>query len=221
MKYLEGKQLPVDEGEFNSECGVGKREHSQLSRLPLTTSLNVQNFPSKGYSITPEDLYTIIINYVSTASLSGWDDLGRTIGALKGSSNLRWANPLEVKNTVEKVFTEKFGDKSAAKAKAAAVSPIVCPSLSSIHLKALARRSNQRKKLQLHQAPVPVLHPSLRLNRYSRRAFWANSINQEKIPRFTLASVKPIWPPQAVRFGLDSLQNLMVSSTLATQKQFS
>lgn len=122
MKYLEGKQLPVDEGEFNSECGVGKREHSQLSRLPLTTSLNVQNFPSKGYSITLEDLYTNILNYVSTASLSGWDDLGRTIGALKGSSKLRWANPLEVKNTVEKVFTEKFGDKSAAKAKAAAVS---------------------------------------------------------------------------------------------------
>lgn len=90
--------------------------------------LIISKFSPEGFSITLEDLYTKVLNYVNTASPSSWDDLGRTIGALKGTPDLRWANPLEVKNTVEKVFTEKFGDKSTAKAKAA-VSHTVCPKL--------------------------------------------------------------------------------------------
>lgn len=67
-------------------------------------------------------MYTKVLNYVSTASPSGWNDLGPTIGVLKGSADLRWANPLELKNVVEKVFTEKYGDKSAARASKSGVS---------------------------------------------------------------------------------------------------
>ena len=39
------------------------------------------------------------------------------IGGLKNTSNLRWANPLELKNTVEKVFVDTFGSKDEALAK--------------------------------------------------------------------------------------------------------
>jgi glutaminyl-tRNA synthetase len=39
------------------------------------------------------------------------------ISGVKGTPELRWANPLELKNTVEKVFAERFGAKEAAKAK--------------------------------------------------------------------------------------------------------
>ncbi len=72
-----------------------------------------------GFTISPEDLHTKILGYVSAANLSGWSDLGRTIGDLKGKSDLRWANPLEVKVATEKAFIEVFGAKTAApKAKA-------------------------------------------------------------------------------------------------------
>lgn len=36
------------------------------------------------------------------------------IGGLKSASDLRWANPLELKNTVEKVFVDTFGSKEGA-----------------------------------------------------------------------------------------------------------
>jgi glutaminyl-tRNA synthetase len=36
---------------------------------------------------------------------------------VKNIAELRWANTLEVKNTVEKVFNAKFGAKEAAKPK--------------------------------------------------------------------------------------------------------
>lgn len=39
------------------------------------------------------------------------------IGGLKNTSDLRWANPLELKNAVEKAFVDTFGSKEGALAK--------------------------------------------------------------------------------------------------------
>jgi len=47
--------------------------------------------------------------------VTGWANLGATISGLKNSPELRWANPLEVKNRVERVFTDTFGTKGQAK----------------------------------------------------------------------------------------------------------
>ena len=37
---------------------------------------------------------------------------------MKNIPSLRWANPLEIKNAVERVFAQVFGAKEAAKPKA-------------------------------------------------------------------------------------------------------
>ncbi len=71
-----------------------------------------------GFSITREELLTRAKEYISSADVTGWANLGPTLNALRGSSELRWANPLEVKDAVEQVFLEKFGPKVAAKPKA-------------------------------------------------------------------------------------------------------
>jgi len=39
------------------------------------------------------------------------------IGGLKNTPDLRWASPLELKNTVEKAFVDTFGSKDEALAK--------------------------------------------------------------------------------------------------------
>lgn len=57
--------------------------------------------------------------HISSASVSGWANLSATISGLKASPELRWANPLELKNVVERVFTDAFGEKTAIKAKGA------------------------------------------------------------------------------------------------------
>lgn len=58
------------------------------------------------------------MEYIKTNAVSGWANLGAVIGNLKTSPELRWANPLELKNTVERAFSESFGAKEAAKPKA-------------------------------------------------------------------------------------------------------
>ncbi|EJD01141.1 glutaminyl-tRNA synthetase [Fomitiporia mediterranea MF3/22] len=92
VKFMEASGVPADDTEFNKECGVG-------------------------FSITPDELLAKVKSYVSSAAVTGWANLGATIGSLKTSPDLRWANPLELKNTAEKVFTEMFGEKTAIKAK--------------------------------------------------------------------------------------------------------
>ena len=69
-----------------------------------------------GFSITAEQLAKQVSDYLASAAVSGWVNLGATIGALK-STDLRWANPLELKNAVESAFLEKFGPKETAKPK--------------------------------------------------------------------------------------------------------
>lgn len=70
-----------------------------------------------GFSITTEELGEKISNYITANAVAGWSSLGAVISALKNTAELRWANPLEVKNAVEKTFTKTFGAKEAAKPK--------------------------------------------------------------------------------------------------------
>jgi glutaminyl-tRNA synthetase len=60
--------------------------------------------------------------------VSGWASLGAVIGGVKNIPALRWANPLDIKNAVERVFTQAFGAKEAAKPKAKVndIDHIVC-----------------------------------------------------------------------------------------------
>lgn len=60
--------------------------------------------------------------------MSGWTSLGAVISGVKNIPSLRWANPLEIKNAVERVFTRTFGAKEAArpKAKVGDIDHILC-----------------------------------------------------------------------------------------------
>ncbi|PPQ77709.1 hypothetical protein CVT25_011144 [Psilocybe cyanescens] len=98
VKYVEANKLPVDEAQFNSECGVG-------------------------FFISPEELYAQVNDYVTTNNTTSWASLGTVINALKASPSLRWANALDVKKTVDKVFLDKFGAKEAAKPKVKEAKP--------------------------------------------------------------------------------------------------
>ncbi|KAL1735985.1 tRNA synthetases class I, catalytic domain-containing protein [Schizophyllum commune] len=92
-KYVETHSPPIDIQDFDKECGVG-------------------------FSITPEELYKQITEIAEPSASKGWAGLGSVISAAKAVPSLRWANALEVKATVEKLFLEKFGPKEAAKPKA-------------------------------------------------------------------------------------------------------
>lgn len=93
VKYLETHRAPIDETEFDIECGVG-------------------------FSITSEELYSSVMSYIRENAVTGWPNLGSVISGVKASPSLRWANPLEIKNAVEKAFTETFGTKESVKPKA-------------------------------------------------------------------------------------------------------
>lgn len=62
-------------------------------------------------------MYAQVSNYISSSAVTGWTNLSSVITGVKGTPELRWANPLELKNSVERVFTEKFGTKETAKPK--------------------------------------------------------------------------------------------------------
>ncbi|KAJ7180270.1 glutamine-tRNA ligase [Mycena crocata] len=91
-KYVESHQTPIDGADFDKHCGVG-------------------------FSITAEELYAQIEKYTTSAGIAGWASLGQAISGARNVPELRWANTLDVKNTVEKVFNHKFGAKEAAKPK--------------------------------------------------------------------------------------------------------
>ncbi|KIJ56598.1 hypothetical protein M422DRAFT_148933 [Sphaerobolus stellatus SS14] len=92
IKYLEDRTLPVDETEFCSECGVGQ----------FNISVLVSDF---------------IKTAVKDASL-GWANLSFVLSGVRTIPGLRWANTLEVKKTVEGLFTAIYGTKESAKPKA-------------------------------------------------------------------------------------------------------
>jgi glutaminyl-tRNA synthetase len=78
-----------------------------------------------GFVISPTELLAQINKYITTNTIPGWASLGPVISALKSTPELRWANPLEVKNAVEKAFIDNFGPKEAAKPKGKASIPAV------------------------------------------------------------------------------------------------
>ncbi|KAF7332050.1 Glutamine-tRNA ligase [Mycena kentingensis (nom. inval.)] len=92
VKYIGETSLPVDGPKFDQACGVG-------------------------FTITREALYDAIASYTTRTEVRGWSNLGQVLGAVKGNPELRWANTLEVKNTAEQVFLDKFGPKEATKPK--------------------------------------------------------------------------------------------------------
>ncbi|KAF8897714.1 glutamine-tRNA ligase [Infundibulicybe gibba] len=93
VKYVSVHQTPIDDKDFEKACGIG-------------------------FSITPEEVYQHITSYITTNAITGWANLGPVISAVKGTAELRWVNPLEVKNAVDKIFLDKFGPKETAKPKA-------------------------------------------------------------------------------------------------------
>jgi glutaminyl-tRNA synthetase len=71
-----------------------------------------------GFSIEPAQILEHAKSFISSSAASGWANLGTVISGLRSNADLRWANPLEIKNAVEKAFLETFGPKEAAKPKA-------------------------------------------------------------------------------------------------------
>ncbi|KZT72536.1 glutaminyl-tRNA synthetase [Daedalea quercina L-15889] len=144
-KYLESHALPIDGTDFDKHCGVG-------------------------FSITPEQLAAQVTDYLSSAAVTGWANLGATLGALK-NTDLRWANALELKNAVESAFSQKFGPKEAAKgkgkegkkeapAKAAAAATEGAPSASATSSKTVFTEGFLGR---LHKVgDNPQIHPHLR-----------------------------------------------------------
>ena len=62
-------------------------------------------------------MYALVEAHVASDDVAGWTNLGPVVSALKNSSELRWAAPLDVKNAVDKAFNAKFGPKESAKSK--------------------------------------------------------------------------------------------------------
>ncbi|GJJ07401.1 hypothetical protein Clacol_001603 [Clathrus columnatus] len=92
VTYLEKHPLPVGENDFESECGVG-------------------------VIVTVEQINAIIGEYVLKGSVRGWADVGSVLSGVKNLPTLRWANTLDVKNSVERIMTEAFGPKNQPKGK--------------------------------------------------------------------------------------------------------
>ncbi|KAG2013282.1 glutamine-tRNA ligase [Coprinopsis cinerea AmutBmut pab1-1] len=93
VKYLQANPSPVNNAEFDKECGVG-------------------------FSITPEQIFEHVKSYLASNTVTGWANLGAVITGVKANPDLRWAAPVEIKNAVEKAFLETFGPKQAAQPKA-------------------------------------------------------------------------------------------------------
>lgn len=86
-------------------CWYGEFEHFLEGRSIHRT----------GFTITPEEIHNEITRHIESSPLNGWQDLGPTLGALRGLPTLRWANQLEVKTALESILTTKFGSKESAK----------------------------------------------------------------------------------------------------------
>jgi glutaminyl-tRNA synthetase len=103
--------------------------------------------------MTAEQLYEIVQN--TLASAKGWTELGPSLGSVKTLPGLRWANPLEIKNAVEKVFLEKFGPKTAAPPKAKVCSLIISTRerLFKVSIKAAKNSVQDKEKASTEPAP--------------------------------------------------------------------
>lgn len=78
-------------------------------------------FEAVGVVVTPEQVYQSVTDYVDSnvpAATAGWTHLSSVISSVKSTVALRWANTLDVKTAVERVFTERYGPKELSKSKA-------------------------------------------------------------------------------------------------------
>lgn len=108
VKYLGTHHPPIDDAEFDKECGVGTSVRYLFTRS--RDSLLV------GIELSLSDIAARVNAYITSKAPTSWSALSGAIGDLK-STDLRWASPLDVKNAVEKAFTDLFGSKEEAKAK--------------------------------------------------------------------------------------------------------
>ncbi|ESK94428.1 glutamine-trna ligase [Moniliophthora roreri MCA 2997] len=140
VKYV-ASHPTINDSEFDQECGVG-------------------------YSITAEELLNHVSEYIMSNAVAGWEKLGPTISGVKSVPALRWANPLEIKNTVENAFVKTFGPKEAAKPKGKEPKPAA----KSADGKATSETSTPTKSVfeegflgALHKpGGNPQIHPRLR-----------------------------------------------------------
>lgn len=163
---------------------------------------------STGFSITPEELYKHVIDAITSASAAGWANLSAVIGAVRNTPDLRWASPLEIKNTVERAFTDKFGAKEAAKPKAKVRFQT---QHFSIYLICLARKQSLRKLPKPTQPKLQNQYQRERVNLSLRKAFLASYMHPVETLRFILIYAKNISKQLVVRCGHDSLQSRTVS----------
>ncbi|KZT53301.1 putative glutamine-tRNA ligase [Calocera cornea HHB12733] len=94
VKYLELHRNAIDDAEFDRECGVG-------------------------VVVTPEEVKRLVLLYLSAnaSEIEGWQSFSATLMKLKATPELRWAPTLDVKNSTEAAFLEKFGPKVAVNPK--------------------------------------------------------------------------------------------------------
>ncbi|KAG8810402.1 hypothetical protein FRC18_004079, partial [Serendipita sp. 400] len=89
IKYLEVNPSPIDDAKFDHECGVG-------------------------FNITPDELKVDIKNYIDAQGGAAWDKFNALLGGTRQDPRIRWANTLDVKNTIEALLTEELGPKPKA-----------------------------------------------------------------------------------------------------------
>ncbi|KAJ3533910.1 hypothetical protein NMY22_g7141 [Coprinellus aureogranulatus] len=140
VKYAESHRAPIEEAEFDKECGVG-------------------------FSIEPAQIVEHVKSYLlSNASITSWANLGATISGVKSLPEVRWASPVEIKNAVEKVFSESFGPKESSKPKGKE------PKKEAASTKQVAEPTGTRRSVfeegflgALHKpGENPQIHPKLR-----------------------------------------------------------
>ncbi|KAG8982735.1 hypothetical protein FRB90_006592, partial [Tulasnella sp. 427] len=147
VKYLEAHPAPVNDEEFNKECGVG-------------------------VELSSEQVGESVRSHFEAHPADGWPSLMAFINSAKSTPSLRWAPPLEVKTSVEKLFTERFGPKETGakgKAKEPKAPTKVVAAAPSSESTATSSKSTERTVFEegflgkLHKpGGNPQIHPHLR-----------------------------------------------------------
>ncbi|KAG8761481.1 hypothetical protein FRC14_003894 [Serendipita sp. 396] len=89
IKFLEVNPSPIDDAKFDYECGVG-------------------------FNITPDELKVEIKDYIDAQGGAAWEKFNALLGGTRQDPRIRWANTLDVKNTIEALLTEELGPKPKA-----------------------------------------------------------------------------------------------------------
>lgn len=100
----------MDTNQFESACGVGNV--SCISSSPI-----VKLTIPIGFSITPEGLDAAVSAYLNPKEPLSWDKANTYLSGTKQENTLKWANNLDVKNSLESHLAKTLGPKPAAPAK--------------------------------------------------------------------------------------------------------